>query len=157
MMCFHCTISKFYSVIRAITSLLSKLKVAMYIPTTLYEFSFILHVESMAKTVIKGTISQISLGNSSSQTMANPFHSLQIYWHLPFCVNTYFIACSAAYTTYWGDGELKLQLMIGQLRVGWFNIKPALNQHWMCVWWVDFDNNEDIATFSDPTGLKLIL
>ena len=40
----------------------------MYIPTTLYEFSFILHVESMAKTVIKGTISQISLGNSSSQT-----------------------------------------------------------------------------------------
>ena len=51
----------------------------MYIPTTLYEISFILHVESMAKTVIKGTISQISLGNSSSQTMANPFHSLQIY------------------------------------------------------------------------------
>ena len=51
----------------------------MYIPTTLYEFSFVLHVESMAKTVEKGTISQISLGNSSSQTMANPFHSLQIY------------------------------------------------------------------------------
>ena len=51
----------------------------MYIPTTLYEFSFILHVESMAKTVIKGTISQISLGNSSSQTMATLFHSLQIY------------------------------------------------------------------------------
>ena len=56
----------------------------MYIPTTLYEFSFILHVESMAKTAIKGTISQLSLGNSSSQTMANPFHSLQIYRHLPF-------------------------------------------------------------------------
>ena len=51
----------------------------MYIPTTLYEFSTILHVESMATTVIKGTISQISLGNSSSQTMGNPFHSLQIY------------------------------------------------------------------------------
>ena len=51
----------------------------MYIPTTRYKFSFILHVETVAKTVIKGTISQISLGNSSSQTMANPFHSLQIY------------------------------------------------------------------------------
>ena len=34
----------------------------------------------MAKTVIKGTISQISLGNSSSQTIATPVHSLQIYW-----------------------------------------------------------------------------
>ena len=34
----------------------------------------------MVKTVIKGTISQISLGNSSSQTMANPFHSLHIYF-----------------------------------------------------------------------------
>ena len=53
--------------------------VAMFIPTTLYEFSFILNVEYMAKTVIKGNISQISLGNSSSQTMANPFHGLQIY------------------------------------------------------------------------------
>ena len=50
----------------------------MYISTTIYEFSFILHVESMAKTVIKETIRQISLGNSSSHTMANPFHSLQI-------------------------------------------------------------------------------
>ena len=50
----------------------------MYIPTTLYEISFILHVEPMAKIVIKGTISQISLGNSSSQTIGNPFHSLQI-------------------------------------------------------------------------------
>ena len=68
MMCFHCTISTLYSVIRAITSLLSKLNVVMYVPTTLSEFSFILHVESMAKTVIKGTISQISLGNTSSQT-----------------------------------------------------------------------------------------
>ena len=58
--------------------ILSKLKVAMYIPTTLYEFSYILHVESMAKTVIKGTISQILLGNSSSQTMANPFQSANI-------------------------------------------------------------------------------
>ena len=68
-----------FSVIQAITSLLSKIKVVMYIPTTLYEFSFILYVESMAKTVIKGTISKLSLGNSSSQTIANPFHSLQIY------------------------------------------------------------------------------
>ena len=42
----------------------------MYIPTKLYEFSFILHVESMAKTVIKGTISQLSLGNFSSQTLS---------------------------------------------------------------------------------------
>ena len=50
----------------------------MYIPTTLYEFSFILHVESMAKTVIKLTISQLSLGNSSSQTIANPFQSANI-------------------------------------------------------------------------------
>ena len=79
MVCFHCTISTLYSVIKVITSLLGELKVAMYIPTTLYEFSFILHVESMAKTVIKGTISQISLGSSSSQTMATLFHSLQIY------------------------------------------------------------------------------
>ena len=79
MVCFHCTISTLYSVIKAITSLLGELKVAMYIPTTLYEFSLILHVESMAKTVIKGTISQISLGNSSSQTMATLFHSLQRY------------------------------------------------------------------------------
>ena len=79
MMCFHCTISTLYSVIQAIASLLSKLKVVMYIPTALYEFVYILHVESMAKTLIKGTISQLSLGNSSSQTIANPFHSLQIY------------------------------------------------------------------------------
>ena len=69
----------FFSVIQAITLLISKLKVVMYIPTTLYEFSFNLHVESMAKAVIKGTISQLSLGNSSRQTIANPFHSLQIY------------------------------------------------------------------------------
>ena len=108
--------------------ILSKLKVAMYIPTTLYELSYILHVESMAKTVIKGTISQILLGNSSSQTMANPFHSLQIYWHLPFCVNRYYLACTSAHTTYWRDGELKLQLMMGQLRIGKFNIKPALGE-----------------------------
>ena len=99
----------------------------MYIPTPLYEFSFILRVDSMAKTVIKGTISQISLGNSSSQTMATPFHNLQIYRHLPFCVNTYYIACSSANTTYWRDGERKLQMMMGQLRIGWFNIKKALN------------------------------
>ena len=116
MMCFHCTISTLYSVIQAITSLLSEQKVVMYIPTTFYEFSFILHVEFMAKTVvIKGTISQISLGNTSWKTMANPFHSLQIYWH--FCVNTYYISCTSAYTTYWRDGELTLQLMLGQLRI----------------------------------------
>ena len=51
----------------------------MYIPTTLYKLSFILYVDSMAKTVIKGTISQLSLGNSSSQAIANPLHSVQIY------------------------------------------------------------------------------
>ena len=120
--------STLFSVIQAITSLLSKIKVVMYIPTTLYEFSFILYVESMAKTVIKGTISKLSLGNSSSQTMANPFHSLQIYWHLSICVNTYYISCTSAYTTCWRDGELKLQLMVGQLRIRWFNIKTALGE-----------------------------
>ena len=75
---FSLHINKLNSVIQAITSLLSRLKIVMYIPTTLYEFSFILHVDSMAKTVIKGTISQLSLSNSSSQTIANPFQSANI-------------------------------------------------------------------------------
>ena len=61
MMCFPCRISTLYSVILAITSLLSNLNVVMYIPTTLYEISFILHVQSMAKIVIKRTISQYHL------------------------------------------------------------------------------------------------
>ena len=78
MMCFRCTISTRYSIIQAMTSLLSEINVVMYIRTTLYKFSFILHVESMAKIVIKGTISQLSLSNSSSQTIGNLFHSLQI-------------------------------------------------------------------------------
>ena len=125
MLCFHCTISTLYSVIQAITLLLSKLKVVMYIPTTLNEFSFILHVESLAKTVIKGTIIQLLLGNSSSQTIANPFFSLQIYRHLPFCVHTYYISCTSVHTTCWRDGELELQLMMGQPRIRWSNIKPA--------------------------------
>ena len=78
MMCFPCGISTLCSVIIAIASLLSNLNVEMYMPTILYEISLILHVQSMAKIVIKRTISQLSFGNSSSQTIANPFHSLQI-------------------------------------------------------------------------------
>ena len=116
--------STLFSVNQAITLLLSKLKVVMYILTTLYEFSFNLHVESMAKT----PFIQLSLGNSSSQTIANPFHSLQVYWHLPIYVNTYYISCILAYTTCWRDGELKLQLMMSQLRIRWFKIKPALGE-----------------------------
>ena len=52
----------------------------------------------MAKTVIKGTISQLSLGNSSSQTMANPFHSLQIYWSIPFWRKYVLLSYTSAYT-----------------------------------------------------------
>ena len=51
----------------------------MYIPTTLYENSFILHTEFMVKIVIKGTISQLSLGNSSSQTNSLTLSFLRKY------------------------------------------------------------------------------
>ena len=78
MMCFHCTSSTLYSVIQAMTSLLSKPLILMCIPTTFIKINFILHVESMAKIVIKGAISQLSLGNTSSQTIGNTFHSLRI-------------------------------------------------------------------------------
>ena len=50
----------------------------MCIPETLYGISFILQIETKAKLVIKGTFSQLSLGNSSSQTLGNPVHRLQI-------------------------------------------------------------------------------
>ena len=146
-MCFHSTINTLYSVIQAIILLLSKLKVVMYIPTTLFKFSFILHVESMAKTVIKGTISQLSLGNSSSQTIANPFHSLQVYWHLPFCVNTYYISCTSAYTTCWRDGELKLQLMMGQLQIRWFNINTLVPALPICVHFIFTPPSHKIIVF----------
>ena len=131
--------------------LLSKLNVVMYATTTFrrlgakgsylpplaprrrfYALGFILDVESMAKTVIKGTISQLSLGNSFSQTIGNPFHNLHIYWHLPFCVNTYYISCTSAYTTCWRDGELKLQMMMGHTVVNdfrWFPSQFSTNYH----------------------------
>ena len=63
--------------------------VVMYIPTTFCEVGFILLAESMAKIVIKRSISQLLPGNSFSQTIRNPFHSLQIYLHLSFCVDVY--------------------------------------------------------------------
>ena len=71
MMCFHFTISTLYSVIQAITLLLSRLIVVIYIPTTRHRVSFILHAESMAKILIKESISQLSSGNSSSQIIVH--------------------------------------------------------------------------------------
>ena len=47
----------------------------MYIPTTLYGACFILHAETIAKIAIKGTISQLLLGNYFLQIIGNPFQS----------------------------------------------------------------------------------
>ena len=78
----------------------------MYIPTTLYELSFILHVESLAKTVIKGTISQLSpiIAITRQLLLADNSKSLSESANIltPSFLRKYILlSCTSAYTTCW--------------------------------------------------------